>query len=79
MPSTAITAWFLPYAPSLGQLFLDNIAYCRMFKSFKPRVAVAKTEISPVTIALQLNSGESLTTEFPPQGDCSSSMLVMFD
>ena len=41
---------------------------CRMYQS---RVVPAKPKISPVIIALQLISGETLIAEFSPEGNRS--------
>ena len=68
--STAVIAWFLPCDLNVSKQFFfdDNITFSNMYKYSKSRVVPAKQKISPVTLALQLVSGEKLIAEFRPEG-----------
>ena len=56
-------------------LFRYFCIICRMHKS---RVVPAKPKISPVTIALQQLSGETLIAEFRPEGNRSVLFNLLF-
>ena len=49
------------------QFFFDNITYLNMYS--KPLVVASCPTISPVTLALQLLSGERLIAKFRPEGN----------
>ena len=62
---------------TLETIFFHNITYLNMYsKSF---VVASCPTISPVTLALQLFSGEKLITEFRPEGNRSLISLCCLD
>ena len=58
------------------QFFFDNITYLNMYS--KPLVVASCPTISPVTLALQLLSGERLIAEFRPEGNRWSIFNLLF-